>query len=171
MKSEMFCFQCQETAGNRGCTVRGVCGKSSNTANLQDLLIYATKGLSVVTSRLRAEGKTVDKVTNHYITINLFTTITNANFDDDVFVSRIIETLNMRDSLKKQLTNTADLHDAATFKITTLDEITSKSQSAKVGVLASENEDIDIFLQDTLAKLLDDSLTVDQLVALTLETG
>ncbi|MDC7249531.1 MAG: hydroxylamine reductase [Sphaerochaetaceae bacterium] len=202
MKSEMFCFQCQETAGNKGCTVRGVCGKSSNTANLQDLLIYATKGLSVVTSRLRAEGKTVDKVTNHYITINLFTTITNANFDDDVFVSRIIETLNMRDSLKKQLTNTADLHDAATFKITTIDEITSKSQSEKVGVLASENEDvrslrelityglkgaaayvehanalgyenedIDIFLQDTLAKLLDDSLTVDQLVALTLETG
>ncbi|MGD6729560.1 MAG: hydroxylamine reductase [Pleomorphochaeta sp.] len=202
MKSEMFCFQCQETAGNKGCTVRGVCGKSSNTANLQDLLIYATKGLSVVTSRLRAEGKTVDKVTNHYITINLFTTITNANFDDDVFVSRIIETLNMRDSLKKQLTNTADLHDAATFKITTIDEITSKSQSEKVGVLASENEDvrslrelityglkgaaayvehanalgyenedIDIFLQDTLAKLLDDSLTVDQLVSLTLETG
>ncbi len=202
MKSEMFCYQCQETAGNKGCTVRGVCGKSSNTANLQDLLIYATKGLSVVTSRLRSEGKTVDKVTNHYITINLFTTITNANFDDDVFVSRIIETLNIRDSLKKQLTNTADLHDAATFKITTLDEITSKSQSEKVGVLAStnedvrslrelityglkgaaayvehanalgyENEDIDIFLQDTLAKLLDDSLTVDQLVALTLETG
>jgi hydroxylamine reductase len=202
MKSEMFCFQCQETAGNKGCTVRGVCGKSSNTANLQDLLIYATKGLSVVTSRLRAEGKTVDKVTNHYITINLFTTITNANFDDDVFVSRIIETLNRRDSLKKQLTNTADLHDAATFKITTIDEITSKSQSERVGVLASENEDvrslrelityglkgaaayvehanalgyenedIDIFLQDTLAKLLDDSLTVDQLVALTLETG
>lgn len=202
MKSEMFCFQCQETAGNKGCTVRGVCGKSSNTAILQDLLIYATKGLSVVTTKLRAEGKKVDTVINHYVTVNLFTTITNANFDDDVFVARILETINLRDKLKKQLSDSTNLHDAATFNLTTIDQITSKAKSEKVGVLATgdedvrslremityglkgvaayvehanalgfENEDIDIFIQDTLAKLLDDSLTVDQLVALTLETG
>ena len=202
MKPNMFCYQCQETVANSGCTVKGVCGKTSNTANLQDLLIYVTKGLSLVTHLLRKEGRKVDKIVNHYITVNLFTTITNANFDDEVFVARIIETITIKEKLLKDLDNTENLHPAAKYRTFTLDEITSKSTSSRVGVLATEDEDvrslrelityglkgmaayvehanvlgfdkeeIDIFIQDTLAKLLDDSLTVDELVALTLETG
>ncbi len=81
MDNTMFCFQCQETAGNTGCTKGGVCGKKAAVANIQDLLIYVTTGLSDVTTRLRQEGKTVDIEVNHLITTNLFTTITNANFD------------------------------------------------------------------------------------------
>ena len=96
MNHSMFCMQCQETAGNKGCTKVGVCGKSADLANLQDLLIYVTKGLSEVTTRLRAEGKKVSKEVNHYITLNLFTTITNANFDDDIFYARVKETLAMK---------------------------------------------------------------------------
>ena len=89
MENTMFCFQCQETAGNKGCTRTGVCGKSADTANLQDLLRYVTIGLSVVTTRLRSEGKKVDKEANHQVTTNLFTTITNANFDDEAIYERI----------------------------------------------------------------------------------
>ena len=81
MNNKMFCFQCQETAGNKGCTLQGVCGKKPEVAQLQDLLVWTTKGLCEVTSRLRDEGKTIDKKTNHLITQNLFITITNANFD------------------------------------------------------------------------------------------
>ena len=80
MENKMFCFQCQETAGCTGCTKFGVCGKSPDLARMQDLLIYTTKGLSEVTTRLREEGKELSKDVNHLITINLFTTITNANF-------------------------------------------------------------------------------------------
>ena len=82
MENTMFCFQCQETAGCTGCTKFGVCGKSPDLARMQDLLVYATKGLSEVTTRLREEGQKVDDTVNNLITINLFTTITNANFDD-----------------------------------------------------------------------------------------
>lgn len=202
MKTDMFCFQCQETVGCKGCTIKGVCGKNSSTASLQDLLIYATKGLSVISSRLRREGKAVDRSVNHYVSVNLFSTITNANFDDDVFKLRIIETLKIRDDLKSQLTNTSNLVDAATFSIKDDNDITVKSKSAEVGVLATENEDIrslrelitygikglaaymkhanalgfedetvDAFTQETLSKLLDDTLSVDALVQLTLETG
>ena len=83
MEQNMFCYQCQETAGCSGCTKSGVCGKRPETAALQDLLIWTTKGLSAVTTQLRREGKTVDASVNHLITENLFTTITNVNFDDD----------------------------------------------------------------------------------------
>ena len=89
MENKMFCYQCQETAGCSGCTKFGVCGKSPDLARMQDLLIYTTKGLSEVTTRLRAEGVKISKDVNHLITINLFTTITNANFDDDVFYARV----------------------------------------------------------------------------------
>ncbi len=202
MKTDMFCFQCQETVGCKGCTIKGVCGKNSSTAALQDLLIYATKGLSVISSRLRRDGKSINKSVNHYVSVNLFSTITNANFDDDVFKLRIIETLKIRDDLKSQLSNTSNLTDAATFSISDDKDIEAKSKSPEVGVLAAENEDIrslrelitygikglaayikhanalgfedenvDAFTQETLAKLLDDSLTVDELVQLTLETG
>ena len=93
MDNKMFCFQCQETAGCSGCTQYGVCGKSPELAKVQDLLVYVTKGISEVTTRLREEGQTVSFKINNYITINLFTTITNANFDDNIFYERIKETL------------------------------------------------------------------------------
>ena len=93
MEQNMFCYQCQETAGCSGCTKSGVCGKRPETAALQDLLIWTTKGLSAVTTQLRREEKTVDASVNHLITENLFTTITNVNFDDDTIRARIEATL------------------------------------------------------------------------------
>ena len=79
----MFCYQCQETAGCKGCTMSGVCGKKPDVAAMQDLLVYVTKGISAVTTVLRREGKQVSANVNHMITLNLFTTITNANFDKE----------------------------------------------------------------------------------------
>ena len=105
MEKTMFCYQCQETAGCSGCTKFGVCGKSPDLARMQDLLIYTTKGLSEVTTRLREEGKEVSKDVNHLITINLFTTITNANFDDDIFYARVKETLVTKEELLAKLEN------------------------------------------------------------------
>ena len=202
MNTDMFCFQCQETVGNTGCTKRGVCGKTAETAGLQDLLIYATKGLSIVTTRLRGEGVTIQKTVNHLISINLFSTITNANFDDDVFVARIKETMEIRDTLASQLTSKVDFADAVTFKATTLEEMEAKAATDLVGVLSTKDEDkrslrelityglkgiaayvkhanalgfedtkVDEFIQSTMAKLLNDVLSVDDLIALTLETG
>ncbi|WP_167958282.1 hydroxylamine reductase [Anaerosporobacter faecicola] len=225
MENNMFCYQCQETAGNKGCTKVGVCGKSADLANMQDLLIYVTKGLAEITTKLRKEGKTISKDVNHYITLNLFTTITNANFDDEVFYTRVKETLAMKNDLMKQLADQTSLSEAATCDVeedkksgflATLKTIVAgnnsgkevnamlkaKAESKEVGVLATENEDvrslrelityglkglsayskhanalgydneeIDAFMQETLMKLMDDSLTADDLVALTLETG
>ncbi|MEG1131572.1 MAG: hydroxylamine reductase [Romboutsia sp.] len=200
MENKMFCFQCQETAGCTGCTKFGVCGKSPDLARMQDLLIYTTKGLSEVTTRLRAEGKVVDSDVNNLITINLFTTITNANFDDIVFYERVAKTLAIKENLLAKLDNKENLSQAALWSATTKESMDEKS--TKVGVLATENEDIrslreliiyglkgmsaymkhanalgydsedvNAFMQSTLAKTLDNTLTVDELVALTLETG
>ena len=200
MENKMFCFQCQETAGCTGCTQFGVCGKSPDLARMQDLLIYTTKGLSEVTTRLRAEGKEVAAEINHYITINLFTTITNANFDDEIFYVRVRETLRIKNELIEKLSNKENLSEAALWTATTKEEMDEKS--TKVGVLVTENEDIrslreliiyglkgmsaylkhanelsyddenvNVFMQATLAKTLDDSLSIDELIALTLETG
>ena len=197
----MFCYQCQEAAGCKGCTKVGVCGKKPDTAGLQDLLIYASKGLSEVTTRLRNEGIEVSADVDHLITLNLFTTITNANFDNDVFNDRIKMTLNVKTDLLNQLSDKENLSEAALWTADT-DEFEKKANSSEVGVLATANEDvrslrelityglkglaaymkhanvlgyddkeINTFMQSTLAKLLDDSLTVDDLVALTLETG
>ncbi len=96
MDNKMFCYQCQETAGNSGCTQAGVCGKSPAVAGIQDLLVYVTKGISEVTTKLREEGKKVSTEINHLITLNLFTTITNANFDNEVFYGRVRETLKIK---------------------------------------------------------------------------
>src|SRR5574344_2113373 len=117
MNNQMYCMQCQETAGNIACTKAGVCGTSADLANMQDLLIYVTKGLSEVTTKLRKENKEISKEVNHLITLNLFTTITNANFDDDVFYSRVKETLVMKNNLLKQLSDQSDLSKAATWNI------------------------------------------------------
>ncbi|MDU4883142.1 hydroxylamine reductase [uncultured Clostridium sp.] len=202
MENKMFCFQCQETAGCAGCTKFGVCGKSPELANMQDLLIYATKGLSEVTTRIRKEGKKIDKELNHFITLNLFTTITNANFDNEVFYGRVKETLRVKRELIEKLDNKENLSEVALWEAFSNEEMDKKSNSDEVGVLATKNEDvrslrelityglkglsayskhanalgydneeIDAFMQETLAKLLDDSLTVEELIALTLETG
>lgn len=196
----MFCFQCQETAGNKGCTRTGVCGKSADTANLQDLLRYVTIGLSVVTTRLRSEGKTVDKEVNHQVTKNLFTTITNANFDDEAIYERIGKTLKMKENLLAKLSDQQNLPDAATWQSHDRSEMAEKAKTTGVlrtadedvrslreliiyglkglsayvehaNVLKHEDESIDAFIQNALAKTLDDSLSVNDLVALTLETG
>lgn len=200
MEPKMFCFQCQETAGNKGCMFGGVCGKKPETANLQDLLIYVTKGLSEITTRLRSEGKEIPAAIDRRITTNLFMTITNAHFDDDRFIDRINETLSSRDELFEQLHDDTGLSDAASWQYRTAEERTLKAD--KVGVLDTRNEDllslreltlyglkgmaaynkhanvlgyadtaIDAFLQKALAKTLDDSLSTDDLTSLVLETG
>lgn len=204
MEHKMFCYQCQETAGCSGCTQMGVCGKNPEVAAMQDLLIYVTKGLSAITTQLRKEKTAISKDTNHLITWNLFTTITNANFDSQVIIARIRETLSMRRTLISQVKTTNRLPEAAFWDInpdTNTDDVLF-AKAKEVGVLATKDEDIrslrelityglkglsayskhanvllsedpemDAFLQRTLAATLDDSLTVDDLVALTLETG
>lgn len=198
MEQNMFCYQCQETAGCSGCTKSGVCGKRPETAALQDLLIWTTKGLSAVTTQLRREGKTVDASVNHLITENLFTTITNVNFDDDTIRARIEATLETK-ALLAQLADCSALPEAALWNGTT-DKFAAKAVT--VGVLSTENEDIrslrelityglkglaaytshanvllkeneeiDAFLQRALAATLDDSLSAEELTALALETG
>lgn len=199
MENKMFCYQCQETAGCKGCTQVGVCGKKPELANMQDLLVYVTKGISAVADRFRKEGKEVEKGINHLITLNLFTTITNANFDKDVIVSRIKETLEIKERLIEKLDDKANLPKAALWNG---EEKDFEEKSKTVGVLSTENEDIrslrelityglkglaayskhanallcdsketDEFLQSALAKTLDDTLSADDLVNLTLETG
>lgn len=199
MEYKMFCYQCQETAGCTGCTQAGVCGKKPDLAAMQDLLIYVTKGISAVTTALRKEGKAVAASTDHRISVNLFTTITNANFDKEAIVSRIRETLALKEELLTQLSDTTVLPDAAFWNGK---ESEYETKAAAVGVLATKDEDIrslrelityglkglsayskhanallksdpetDAFLQRALAATLDDSLSVDDLIALTLEAG
>lgn len=198
MERQMFCFQCQETAGCKGCTMVGVCGKKPDVAAMQDLLVYVSKGLSAVITALRKEGRTVAPEINHLITLNLFVTITNANFDKESIEARIRATLDARQELLVRLKDTAGLPEAALW-----DGAGDWEEKARtVGVLSTENEDIrslrelityglkglsayskhanallqddeevDAFLQRALAATLDDSLSADDLVALTLETG
>ena len=197
MEQKMFCYQCQETAGCKGCTACGVCGKQPEVAALQDLLVYVTKGLSALTTKIRVEGQAVDKAVNHLISVNLFITITNANFDLDSITAKVTETLAVKEELLGQVQNKESLPEAALWNGS---DYTEKAKT--VGVLATENEDIrslrelityglkglaaytkhanallnddeelDAFLQSALAKTLDDSLSVDDLVALTLEVG
>ena len=135
----MFCYQCQETAGCKGCTVMGVCGKKPEVAAMQDLLIYVTKGLSAVTTALRAAGKNVDRNVNHLVTVNLFTTITNANFDREAIIDRIKDTLKVKADLLAQLGDTADLPEAALWNGA---EAEFDAKAKTVGVLATENEDV-----------------------------
>lgn len=199
MDYKMFCYQCQETANCSGCTVSGVCGKKPDTANMQDLLVYVTKGISAVTTRLRAEGKQIDKSINHLITLNLFTTITNANFDKDVIVERIKTTLKVKENLLKEVSDKSALPSASLWngnesefaaKAATVGVLATESEdirslrelityglkglsaySKHANVLMEDNEELDAFLQRALSMLLDDTLSVDDLVALTLETG
>ncbi|MFR1016766.1 hydroxylamine reductase, partial [Clostridium fessum] len=196
---KMFCYQCQETAGCKGCTVVGVCGKQPDVAAMQDLLVWVTKGISAVTTRLREEGRAVADEVNHLVTENLFTTITNANFDKAAIEKRIEKTLEMKTALWEQLERRDNLPEAAGWTGEP-SEFTKKASEA--GVLIGQNEDIislrslityglkglsaytrhanvllqedreaDAFLQRALAATLDDGLSVDDLIHLTLETG
>ena len=139
MENKMFCYQCQETANCSGCTVSGVCGKKPDVAAMQDLLVYATKGLSAVAEQLRKEEKKVSLEVNHRVTMNLFITITNANFDKDAIVESIKETFALRDAERAKITVVNSLPKAATVEVAEKDyEIFAQS----IGVLATENEDI-----------------------------
>ena len=198
MEQNMFCYQCQETAGCKGCTMSGVCGKKPDVAAMQDLLVYVTKGISAVTTALRQEGKQVSAEINHLITLNLFTTITNANFDKESIEARIRATLTEKDVLLAQIADPSGLPEAAKWN----GSGNWEEKAATVGVLSTENEDIrslrelityglkglsayskhanvllkddeevDAFLQRALAATLDDNLSVEELIALTMETG
>lgn len=198
MEQKMFCYQCQETAGCKGCTMSGVCGKKPDVAAMQDLLVYVTKGISAVTTALRQEGKQVSAEINHLITLNLFTTITNANFDKENIEAMIRATLTEKDVLLAQIADPSGLPKAAKWN----GSGNWEEKAATVGVLSTENEDIrslrelityglkglsayskhanvllkddeevDAFLQRALAATLDDNLSVEELIALTMETG
>lgn len=198
-ENKMFCFQCQETAGCKGCTVSGVCGKKPEVAAMQDLLIYVTKGLSAVTTALRNEGKAISKEINHLVTMNLFITITNANFDRKAIIAAVKITLKAKEEQLERLDSKEGLTEAALWNG---DEAEFDEKAQNVGVLATKNEDIrslrelityglkglaayskhanaliqdnedvDSFIQKALTKIQDDSLSADDLVALTLETG
>ena len=198
MEQKMFCYQCQETAGCKGCTMSGVCGKKPDVVAMQDLLVYVTKGISAVTTALRQEGKQVSAEINHLITLNLFTTITNANFDKESIEARIRATLTEKDVLLAQIADPSGLPEAAKWN----GSGNWEEKAATVGVLSTENEDIrslrelityglkglsayskhanvllkddeevDAFLQRALAATLDDNLSVEELIALTMETG
>ena len=198
MEQKMFCYQCQETAGCKGCTMSGVCGKKPDVAAMQDLLVYVTKGISAVTTALRQEGKQVSAEINHLITLNLFTTITNANFDKESIEERIRATLTEKDVLLAQIADPFGLPEAAKWN----GSGNWEEKAATVGVLSTENEDIrslrelityglkglsayskhanvllkddeevDAFIQRALAATLDDNLSVEELIALTMETG
>ncbi len=219
----MFCYQCQETAGCKGCTIKGVCGKDEQVAKAQDLLVYVTKGLAIVSNEGRKVNVT-DSVVDKYITENLFITITNANFHRDAILNRVKETLKLRETLKRKVVSAGGqvgevkitggffknifglqkkeivMADAVAWTADNTIEFDAKAE--KVGVLATENEDIRSlrelityglkglsaymkhamnlkynekeihgFMAKALAATLDDSLTVDDLVALALEAG
>lgn len=201
MDYNMFCYQCQEAANNKGCTVKGVCGKTPEVALMQDLLVYVTKGLSEITTRLRAEGKNPCATINHLVTHNLFITITNANFDRKAIIEAITYTLEKKAKLLSKLESKDGLSDAALWQGNE-DEYEIKAASNAVGVLSTEDDDkrslrelityglkgmaaymnhanmllkddeeVDVFIQETLSKTLDDSISINDLIALTLKTG
>lgn len=200
MESKNFlCLQCSDALGGKGCTKVGVCGKTADVARVQDLLIYVTKGLAAVTTQLRAEGKIVKPRVNHLVALNLFVTITNANFDRKALVARVEQTLKTKAKLLAEVSDKKILPAAALWSDTRehFDE-----KAAQVGILSTADEDIrslrelityglkglaaylyhanalgfddekiNANAQATLAKLLDDSLSVNDLTALALETG
>lgn len=194
----MFCYQCQETAKNTGCTIKGVCGKNEEVAKLQDLLIYATKGISEIIVKTKANVAELTEI-NHEVLTSIFITITNANFDADAIEKQIVKVLALRDDLAKKTDYTGN-NDAAVFTVGDRESMLEKA--ATVGVLSTENEDVRSlreliiygikgmaaytehaynigkedtsiydFMYEGLAATLDDSLTADDLVALTLKTG
>ncbi len=194
----MFCYQCQETARGTGCDVRGVCGKTEEVAKLQDLLIYTLKGIAHVVTRSKLDVAELDEL-NYQMLNSLFMTITNANFDGDAIEKQIYKMLAFRDNLREK-TGLGNLHDAALFQVNSRQAMLDKAATVGVlatkdedirslremityglkGMAAyaehaknigKENLEINAFIYEALAATLDDSLTVDDLVALTLKTG
>lgn len=195
----MFCYQCQETAGCTGCTSHGVCGKTPEVAALQDLLVWVSKGLSAVTTQLRSEGHVIATEINQRITLNLFVTITNANFDEAQIREHIAETLQLKAQLLTAVQHPQELPEAALWNgaahtydahartigvqqtededIRSLRELICyglKGLSAytkHANALLKTDDDLDSFIQSALAATLDDTKTVEELLALTLEVG
>lgn len=194
----MFCFQCQETAKGKGCDMKGICGKTEEVAKLQDLLIYIIKGVSEIVVKGSLPVESIGKV-NHEVSNALFMTITNANFDEAAFEKEIKKMLALRDELRDQA-GVDGWHDAAIFEVPTKEAMLEKAATVGVlatenedvrslrelityGVkgmaayahhalnLGSEKTEIYAFAYKALAATLDDSLTADDLVALTLKTG
>lgn len=191
----MFCFQCQETAGNKGCTKVGVCGKNENTANSQDLLIYVTKGLSEVVNKIgEVDSKYYDLISN-----NMFVTITNANFDEEDILDKVEETIKAKDKLIEE-NKLENLSDAANYTSDDRDELKRKAIEVGVlniinederslvelvtyglkgmaaynhhaNVLGYRNEEVDKFIAQTLEKTLKDDKDINDLINLTMETG
>ena len=201
MDPKMFCFQCQETAGNTGCLIKGVCGKEASTARLQDLLLFVVRGISVLERELRRLGQDIDVEVYHFNTDALFCTITNANFDDESIAARVDLGLDLRDALAERLRALAPVPnaDAVTWRA---GREAYDAKAGEVGVLAEPDadkrslaeliiyglkgmaayvehaqrlghEDLDLnrFMCDAMAALTVDDLDVDGLVALTLRTG
>lgn len=195
----MFCFQCQEAAQGVGCTVMGVCGKDPAVSGLQDLLIYATKGIANIVVKGDIDPMQIPEI-NHAVLNSLFLTITNANFDEESIEREVKKMLALRDDLKRGLIDTSALHDAALFEVTDRGDILGKASA--VGILATKNEDIRslrelityglkgmasyahhalnlgkenhgiyAFIYKALNATLDDNLALNDLVSLTLETG
>lgn len=194
----MFCYQCQETAGGKGCTVRGVCGKTEEVAKLQDLLIYTIKGISEIIVNSKLDVSKLGDL-NYQMLNSLFMTITNANFDDCSIEKQILKMITIRGALRNSV-DVGNLHDAATFTVSSRESMLEKATA--VGVLSTTNEDIrslremityglkgmaayteharnigkesldvNAFIYEALAATLNDSLSADELVALTLKTG
>ena len=199
MENKMFCFQCQETAGCKGCTVMGICGKKPEVAAMQDLLVYVTKGLGAVAAAWQSAGKIVPSEIGHLITENLFITITNANFDEEAIKVQIDKTLIVKSELLRAMSEVEKLPEAAIWQGSRADYL---SKASTVGILSTPNEDIrslselalyglkglcaylkhanalgynsdeiDAFVQMALAKLVEDNLTGENLTALVLEIG
>lgn len=199
MENKMFCFQCQETAGCKGCTVMGICGKKPEVAAVQDLLVYVTKGLGAVAAAWQSAGKIVPSEIGHLITENLFITITNANFDEEAIKVQIDKTLIAKSELLRAMSEVEKLPEAALWQGSREDYL---SKASTVGVLSTPNEDIrslselalyglkglcaylkhanalgynsdeiDAFVQRALAKLVEDNLNGENLTALVLEIG
>jgi hydroxylamine reductase len=194
----MFCYQCQETAKGTGCEVRGVCGKNEEVAKLQDLLIYVTKGISEIVVKGKVDVKSISEV-NHEVLKSLFITITNANFDDGAIENQIHKMIGFRNELKKQISG-VNLGDAAEFEVidrasmldkaskvgvlsTENEDVRSLREMIIYGLkgmaaythhalnIGKEDLAINAFIYEALASTLDDSLSADDLVALTLKTG
>lgn len=196
----MFCYQCQETLNNKGCTKTGVCGKKADVAIGQDLLVYTTKLLCDVLNNLRGENYAIDKKYNHMVTYNMFITITNANFDLDMILDQVIKTIEAKDELISKLKDKSKLHKLSLYsdkdraKLMALAEIVgvlvtkdedqrSLKELATYGIkgmsaymkhantLNYDDESVDIFIQETLARFIDVEIPIDELYETVLKTG
>ena len=196
----MFCYQCQETLNNKGCTKAGVCGKKADVASAQDLLVYTTKLLCDVLNNLRGENYTIDKKYNHMVTYNMFITITNANFDLDMILDQVVKTIEVKHELIAKLNDKSKLRKLSLYSDKDKDKLMALAEI--VGVLVTKDEDqrslkelatygikgmsaymkhantlnyddesIDIFIQETLARFIDIEIPIDELYETVLKTG